>query len=139
MGKHHWEVFVDEADYDPDHRTDSLTTTTLKSQTEAAGDFDIEWARDPGSYKWQIRQLCEFREWLAINRFDPEDKTLTIGHPQVGQVDLMRSFGTDNYQAIWTQLNSRLDVTAIRTSEASATYTYHWKDPDYADQQIALL
>jgi hypothetical protein len=136
VGKHHWEVFQDEG---RDSRIGELTTGTLKAQTEAAGDFDIEWARDPGSYKWQIRQLCEFREWLAINRFDPEDKTLTIGHPQVGQVDLMRSFGTDNYQAIWTQLNSRLDVTAIRTSEASATYTYHWKDPDYADQQIALL
>ena len=136
VGKHHWEVFQDEG---RDSRIGELTTGTLKAQTEAAGDFDIEWARDPGSYEWQIRQLCEFREWLAINRFDPEDKTLTIGHPQVGQVDLIRSFGTDNYQTIWAQLNSRLDVTAIRTSKASAIYTYHCNDPDYADQQIALI
>jgi hypothetical protein len=129
-------VFQDEG---RDSRIEELTTGTLKAQTEAAGDFDIEWARDPGSYEWQIRQLCEFREWLAINRFDPNDKTLTIGHPQVGQVDLQRSFGTEDYQAIWTQLNSRLDVTAIRTSTASATYPYQWNDPDYADQQIVLL
>jgi hypothetical protein len=57
----------------------------------------------------------------------------------VGQVDLQRSFGTEDYQTIWAQLNSRLDVTAIRTSTASAVYPYQWSDPDYADQQIALL
>jgi hypothetical protein len=136
VGKHHWEVFQDEG---RDSRIGELTTGTLKAQTEAAGDFDIEWARDPGSYEWQIRQLCEFREWLAINRFDPNDKTLTIGHPQVGQIDLQRSFGTEDYQAIWAQLTSRLDVTAIRTSTASVTYPYQWSDPDYTDQQIALL
>jgi hypothetical protein len=136
VGKHHWEVFQDEG---RDSRIEELTTGTLKSQTEAAGDFDIEWAKDPGSYEWQIQKLCEFREWLAINRFDPNDKTLTIGHPQVGQVDLIRSFGSVDYQTIWTQLNSRSDVTAIRTSSASAVYPYQWSDPDYADQQIALL
>jgi len=39
VGKHHWEVFHDEG---RDSRIDELTTTTLRSQTEAAGDFDIE-------------------------------------------------------------------------------------------------
>jgi hypothetical protein len=42
----------------------NLTTTSLRSQTEAAGDFDIEWARDPGAYHWQIKKIAEFREWL---------------------------------------------------------------------------
>ena len=90
VGKHHWEVFNDEG---RDSRIGELTTSTLRSQTEAAGDFDIEWANDPGSFPWQIKQLKEFREWLVANGFDPEDKSLTIGHPQIGQVDLVRSFG----------------------------------------------
>jgi hypothetical protein len=136
VGKHHWEVFQDEG---RDSRVGELVTSTLKTQTEAAGDFDIEWAKDPGAYEWQIRQLAEFREWLVINGFDPEDKTLTIGHPQVGQVDLLRSFGSEDYRAIWTQLNTRLDVTAIRTSVAQISYDYHWSDLDYAQQQIKLL
>ena len=136
VGKHHWEVFQDEG---RDSRIDELTTTTLKAQTEAAGDFDIEWARDPGAYHWQIKQLKEFREWLTVNGFDPEDKSLTIGHPQVGQVDILRTFGTEDYAQVWAQLNTRIDVTAIRTSNAQITYDYHWSDLDYAQKQIELL
>ena len=136
VGKHHWEVFCDEG---RDSRIGELMTTSLKTQTEAAGDFDIEWANDPGAYEWQIRNLLDFRLWLRDNGFDPEDKTLTIGHPQVGQVDLLRSFGTEDYRSIWPQLNTRLNVSAIRTGEASAEYPYHWWDADYMEQQILCL
>ena len=136
VGKHHYEVFNDEG---RDSRIHELTTRTLKSQTEAAGDFDIEWANNPGTFPWQIKQLTEFREWLITNGFDPEDKTLTIGHPQVGQVDLERSFGTEDYQSIWAELNTRQDVAGIRTSTSQAEYPYSWQDPDYQEQQIQRL
>jgi len=136
VGKHHWEVFQDEG---RDSRINELTTTSLKSQTEAAGDFDIEWANNPGTFYWQIKQLREFREWLTANDFDPEDKTLTIGHPQVGQVDLKRSFATEDYRSIWSQLNTHLNVSAVRTSDAEAVYEYHWWDADYMEKQIKCL
>jgi hypothetical protein len=136
VGKHHWEVFCDEG---RDSRISELTTTALRSQTEAAGDFDIEWARDPGAYYWQQKKLAEFRQWLVENDFNPEDKALTIGHPQVAQVDLERSFGTQDYQSIWHQLSQHLDVYKIRTSAAEATYEYHWSDPDYPEQQQRYL
>jgi hypothetical protein len=136
VGKHHWEVFNDEG---RDSRIGELVTSTLRSQTEAAGDFDIEWAKDPGAFPWQIKMLKEFREWLANNGFDPEDKTLTIGHPKVAQVDLVRSFGTTDYQVIWKKLAEHLDVYKIRTSEFQATYEYNWSDPDYDLQQIRKL
>ena len=136
VGKHHWEVFQDEG---RDSRIGELVTTSLRTQTHAAGDFDIEWARDPGAYPWQIAQLAEFREWLARNGFDPDDAGLTIGHPQVGQVDLQRSFGTPDYQSIWAQLSTHLDVYSVRTSTAAATYNYSWSDPDYDLQQIRAL
>ena len=136
VGKHHWEVFNDEG---RDSRISELTTTALRSQTEAAGDFDIEWARDPGAYHWQQKALAEFRTWLAANGFDPEDKALTIGHPKVAQVDLERSFGTTDYQKIWAKLSQHLDVYKICTSTAEATYTYHWSDSDYPELQQRLL
>jgi len=136
VGKHHWEVFQDEG---RDSRISELTTTSLKAQTEAAGDFDIEWANNPGTFPWQIKQLQEFREWLTANGFDPADKTLTIGHPQVGQVDLNRSFGTEDYREIWSQLNTHLNVWSVSTSTARATYEYSWADPDYMQQQIRKL
>jgi len=136
VGKHHWEVFQDEG---RESRLGELTTTSLKAQTEAAGDFDIEWGNNPGEFHWQKIRLKEFREWLAANNFDPNDKTLTIGHPQIGQVDLVRSFGTEDYREIWAQLNTHLDVTAVRTSTASAEYTYSWADSDYMEKQIKCL
>ena len=136
VGKHHWEVFNDEG---RNSRVDELTTSTLKSQTEAAGDFDIEWANDPGAYHWQILHLNEFKEWLITNGFDPADKSLTIGHPKVAQVDLIRSFGTTNYAEIWKKLADYMDVYKIRTSTAETTYNYRWNDPDYEQQQIRKL
>ena len=136
VGKHHWEVFNDEG---RDSRIAELVTTGLRAQTQAAGDFDIEWARDPGAYHWQQQKLTEFRDWLRANAFDPEEKALTIGHPQVAQVDLERSFGTTDYQIIWRQLAEHLDVYKIQTADAEATYEYRWSDPDYAEQQIRKL
>ena len=136
VGKHHWEVFQDEG---RDSRITELVTTSLKPQTEAAGDFDIEWANNPGTFPWQIKQLAEFKSWLVDNGFDPADKSLTIGHPQVGQVDLKRSFGSEDYQEIWHQLNSHLNVMAVRTSQAQAVYDYSWSDSDYMQQQIRSM
>ena len=136
VGKHHWEVFCDEG---PDSRLGELTTTSLATQTLAAGDFDIEWANNPGAYEWQQRRLAQFRVWLDANGFDPADKSLTIGHPQVGQVDLLRSFGTEDYREIWRQLNTHMNVQAIRTTQACAEFPYHWWDPDYKEQQIRCL
>jgi hypothetical protein len=134
VGKAHWEVFNDEG-----RSVDELTTTSLRNQTEAAGDFDIEWARDPGAYHWQIKKLADFRVWLVDNGFDPEDKSLTIGHPQVAQVNLAKTFGTLDYNQIWQKLSGHLDVYKIRTSDAEATYNYSWSDPDYAQQQTRRL
>ena len=136
VGKHHWEVFLDEG---RDSRITELTTNSLRSQSQAAGDFDIEWSNNPGNYEWQKIRLREFREWLTINGFDAEDKTLTIGHPQIGQVDLIRSFGSEDYRAIWQQLNNHLDIYAIRSSTAQATYDYRWDDRDFISRQVEII
>ena len=136
VGKHHWEVFNDEG---RDSRIGELITSTLRSQTEAAGDFDIEWGQDPSDYQWQQDRLNEFREWLIINGFDPEDKSLTIGHPKIGQVNLRDTFGTDNHRDIWKYLNTHLDVFSVSTSDQRAEYDYCWSDPDYAEQQIRVI
>lgn len=136
VGKHHWEVFQDEG---RDSRVGELISTTMRSQTEAAGDFDIEWANNPGNYEWQKIKLQEFRDWLTVNGFDPEDKSLTIGHPQIGQVQLIDAFWTNDYREIWKKLNQHLDVYSIRTSDASAVYDYCWSDSDYIQRQIEII
>lgn len=136
VGKHHWEVFQDEG---RDSRIRELTTTTLRGQTEAAGDFDIEWANNPGEYEFQKRALIDFRVWLEANGFDPQDTSLTIGHPQVGQVRLEDSFDTTNYNEIWRVISHHLDVWSIRTSDAYREYDYHWSDWDFQHRQIERI
>ena len=136
VGKHHWEVFNDEG---RDSRIGELVSSTLRSQTEAAGDFDIEWGRDPSKFSWQQKKYSEFKQWLISNGFDPADPSLTIGHPQVGQVDLKKSFGSDDCLNIWDKLSSYLDVYQIKTSDSVATYDYHWKDADFVQRQVAII
>lgn len=136
VGKHHFEVFHDEG---RDSRIEELTTSSMRSQTEAAGDFDIEWANNPGGNPWMQQELADFRTWLVNNGFDPDDKKLTIGHPQVGQIDLEKTFGTTNYQDIWARVGSHLNVHSIQTGDAQATYEYNWDDSDYMEQQIQVI
>jgi hypothetical protein len=136
VGKHHWEVFQDEG---RDSRVNELTTSTLRSQTEAAGDFDIEWANNPGDYEFQKQSLRDFRAWLLANGFDPEDPALTIGHPQVGQVRLEQSFGSSSYSEIWRAIGQHPDVYSLRTSRSYRAYDYRWSDADFAQRQIACI
>ena len=136
IGKHHWEVFHDEGS---DSRIDELTTTTLNSQTEAAGDFDIEWGRNTKGMRFFEEEVEEFRSWLIANGFDPEDKTLTIGHPQVAQVDLESTFQTDDVDVIWQILSSHQDVSSIKISDTMTKYDYHWSDSDYKDRQVQII
>jgi hypothetical protein len=125
VGKHHWEVFLDEGS---DSRVDELTTTTLKPQTEAAGDFDIEWGKNVLGKPFMTEQLEDFRAWLLTNGFDPEDPYLTIGHPKIGQIDLEKSFGTTDFEKVLKILSAHLDVYSIKTNDASAEYEYTWRD-----------
>lgn len=136
VGKHHWEVFNDEG---RDSRIAELCTTVLSTQSEWAGDFDIEWAVNPADRPWQIDQLTQFRYWLQANGFDPEDKSLTIGHPQIGQVDLRRSFGTADHFEIWNCLAKYLNVDSIKTSTASNQYHYSWNDADFMQRQVSII
>ena len=134
VGKTHWEVWRDE-----NQNLDSLTTTVLSGQTIASCDFDIEWGKNPGEYHWQKKELAAFKQWLIDNKFNPEDKSLTIGHPKIGQVDLLASFNTDDFFKIWNILNNHMDINMITTSEQTAIFDYRWSDSDYASLQIGLL
>lgn len=136
IGKHHWEVFQDEG---RDSRITELTTTSLRAQTEAAADFDIEWAQDTRGHPWMSRGLADFRSWLAANGFDADDPKLTIGHPKVGQIDLDRSFGISDFRVIWNIIEQHLDVYSVSVAGRLAIYDYSWHDDNYMLQQIQAL
>ena len=135
VGKHHYEVFHDE----DGARIDELTTTTMRGQTLAAGDFDIDLGRTDRLEPWRIKENNKFRQWLTDNGFDPDDKSLTIGHPKIGQIDLIRSFGTLDHSLIWRKFYAYPDVYAIKTNDHSTVFDYKWSDKDYKHKQIEIL
>jgi len=141
VGKTHYEVFLDEQAGDVDH----LVTSTLRAQTLAAGDFDIEWAQSinedtgPRKLKWKKLELEKFTEWLVKNGFDPNDKTLGIGTPKVGQVNLMKSFGTENWQEIRKIMAPQLNVISVETAKHSVKYQYNWDSKEFDTEQMQAL
>ena len=138
IGKTLYEVYRDERGVDVDHATcDAVTHLRYYS-----GEFDIEWAQDVvfnGPHPWHTKEMLGFRSWLERNRFNPDNPEYNFGYHPVGQVDLVGSFGTDNFQEVWPILSKYLDIYKITAGDVTATYDYTWTDPDYYQQQIDVM
>ena len=138
IGKTLYEVYVDENGADIDQTVcDAITHLRYYS-----GEFDIEWARNVtygGEYPWHSDRMTGFREWLIKNNFDPMNKEYNFGYHEVGQVDILDSFGTEDHEEVWAIMNTYLDIYRIETDQAACTYDYTWTDKDYYQQQIERL
>ena len=135
IGKTLFEVFRDEGAPD-------LTKTVCDAITELkyySGEFDVEWGNDvtyPGQCPWHDEEQELFHAWLSANGYDRQNPELSLGYLPIGQVDLVGSFGTTDYQAIWNQLGSHLDIYKIEVDGITGTFDYCWTDADYKQQQI---
>jgi hypothetical protein len=88
---------------------------------------------------WHTDEQNRFKEWLIANNRDPADPKLSLGYLHLGQVDLLRSFGTQDPTTIWESMSQHLDIYKIEVDGVSATYDYCWTDVDYKEQQIAMM
>jgi len=138
IGKTLYEVFRDENGADIDQTVcDAITHLEYYS-----GEFDIEWGKDVvygNEQPWHTKEMDAFNEWLIRNKFDPKDPKLSLGYLEIGRINLMRSFGTEDIYKIWDIMNSRLDIYSIQCMENVAYYNYCWADDDHEDKQIEFL
>jgi hypothetical protein len=108
-----------------------------------SGEFDIEWAADmvygDPMTPWHTEQQDKFKTWLNSNGLDPQDTKLSLGYLPVAQVDLIRSFGTDDKFAIWDKLSKYLDIYKIEINGISAVFDYCWSDANYKQMQIDMM
>ena len=137
IGKTLFEVWRDEG-------APTLTDTVCQAVTHLryySGEFDIEWGRDVmyGRQPWHTQEQDQFRQWLIDNGLDPQDTELSLGYLPLGQVDLQRSFGTQEPEEIWQMLSQHLDIWRVEVPGASAQYDHCWSDIDHEQQQIAML
>lgn len=138
IGKTLYEVFRDE---DAPVLTDALceAITELKYYS---GEFDVEWGNDVvygGQHVWHNLEQDKFRTWLQDNGKDFNDPKLSLGYLPIGQVRLVESFGSENFEDIWKILGSHLDIYRIEVDGISNTFDYSWNDKNYKQMQIEMM
>lgn len=107
-----------------------------------SGEFDVEWGSnviEGSDFYWHDNAMKRFREWLADNQIDYAADQLSLGYLELGHVDVVKSFGTDDRQAIWQILGEHLDIYKIEHNGISATYDYCWSDSDFKEKQFKTL
>jgi hypothetical protein len=137
IGKTQFEVFRDEHGKD----IDAATCSAINSLKFYSGEFDIEWGRDINeqNHEWHAQEQQAFRGWLARNRFDYNDPKLSLGYIKIGQVNLEKSFGTNEFFKIIEMLSNHLDIYKIKIDDVECIYDYVWSDDNYKQMQIDFL
>jgi hypothetical protein len=120
---------------------DEATCDAITHLQYYSGEFDIEWWRDVlyGTHKWHTEEIAGFNEWLRREGYDPEDPALSLGYLEIGKIDLLKSFGTEDVDSIWNTMSNYLDIYSLRVGDDVAVYDYSWADPDHEEQQIRYL
>ena len=137
VGKTQFEVFRDENGAD----IDAATCSAINSLKFYSGEFDIEWGRDINeqNHPWHSKEQQQFREWLTRNGMDYNDPKLSLGYIKIGQVNLNKSFGTEDFAVILKKLSAHLDIYQIHADGVTGTFDYVWSDDNYKQMQIDFL
>ena len=137
VGKTQFEVFRDEHGAD----IDAATCSAINSLKFYSGEFDIEWGRDINeqNHEWHAQEQKAFREWLTRNGMDYNNPKLSLGYIKIGQINLEKSFGTENFTEILKKISSHLDIYQIHVDDVTGTFNYVWSDDNYKQMQIDFL
>jgi hypothetical protein len=135
VGKTLFEVFKD--------KDEAVGEGGINHQKYYSGEFDIEWGQtitEDDNFKKE--EMNTFRTWLKNNNYDWNDPTLALGYIKLGQIDLKKSFGTENFLEIYKQLSNNLNITKIEVIEGQTTdceYSYSLENPDWRQIQINAM
>lgn len=138
IGKTHLEVFRDEQG----RNISEAVCSSITCLQYYSGEFDIEWGRDvvdDASHPWHSAEQAKFREWLKNNNINYDDPKLSFGFIKLGQVNLIKSFGTRDFGEILKKLSCHLDVHRIIVDGVRGEYDYVWNDDNYKNMQIEFL
>lgn len=149
VGKTLVEVFRDENGPDlivGDDPTDisiqtGATCQAINALKYYSGEFDIEWGNDviQKDHVFHDNFVKEFHIWLEKNQIDASNSDLCLGHFPIGQVNLLKSFGTTNPDSIRKILAKHLDIYKIEVDNISNVFDYSWSDPEYKQMQINMM
>lgn len=149
IGKTLFEVWRDEDAPDLNVGNDPTAITVGTGATCEAitalkyysGEFDIEWAKTItyGDYDWYDTEIDQFYDWIESNNLDTSDTRLSLGYLKIAQVNIEKSFGTENMFEVWNTLSKHMDVYKISVDGTSKTFDYSWADADHEQRQIQAM
>jgi hypothetical protein len=135
VGKTLFEVFRD--------KDEAVGEKGISHQRYYSGEFDIEWGQTiTDDNSWKNEETNAFKTWLKNNNYDWNDPKLALGYIKLGQVDLKRSFGTENFLEIYDKLSNNLNITKIEVIEGETTecnYPYSLESPNWQQMQINAM
>ena len=137
MGKTLFEVWRDEG---APKMTDALCSA-INHQKYYSGEFDIEWGDTITEelYPWKKEEMDLYRQWLSENNYEWSDPKLSLGYIKIGQVDLLKSFKTTNFQDIYKILKDNLNIKKIKSIGAECEYPYSLESDDWKQIQMEGL
>jgi hypothetical protein len=139
IGKTLFEVFRDENAPE----LDNAICEAITHLEYYSGEFDVEWGESMiyGNPKtpWHDELQNLFRQWLEKHGYNYQDPSLSLGHLPIGQINLLKSFGTEDKFEIWDILHSHLDIYSIEVNGVKKTYDYCWTDANYKQMQIDMM
>jgi len=145
VGKTLYEVFRDEDGAE----LDDATCSAINHQQFYSGEFDVEWGKTiTRRDQFKAQELSDFRNWLAKHGYSYNTTELALGYIKLGQVNLKKSFGTEDSKEIYNQLVDCLNIQKIaivneeRTHvgrEYSCEYNYTLEDPNWKQIQLKEL
>ena len=113
-----------------------VVCSAINHQKFYSGEFDIDWGQsitEKNGFKKD--EMDRFRTWLKTTEYSWDDPKLSLGYIKLGQIDLKRSFGTDNFLKIYKILLNNLNISKIEIIDSdniSNEYPYtldseNWK------------
>lgn len=140
VGKTLFEVFRDE--HAP-KMTEALCLE-INHQKFYSGEFDIEWGQTvvEDTFEWKKKEMDNYRSWLAENGFDWEDPRLSLGYIKMGQIDITKNFGTNDFLEVYKHMKNNLNIKKITVTgmqETSCEYPYRLDDENWKKIQIDYL
>ena len=132
VGKTLYEVWRD--------NDEAVGTGGINHQQLYSGEFDIEWGQTiTDAHSFKKKETHEFKSWLQDNNYNWNDPKLALGYIKLGQVDLVDSFGTDDFLNIYNQLIDCLNIKTIEYQNYRVNYDYTLDDKNWKAKQIKEL
>ncbi len=112
VGKTLVEVYRDE--HAP--KMNEALCSEINHQKFYSGEFDIEWGNTikEDSHKFKKEEMDGFRKWLSDNDYDWHDGKLSLGYIKLGQIDLNKNFGTQEFTKVYNLMKDNLNINKIQ-------------------------